>query len=313
MPMASIALISTLLLVAHGVVAAAPQVDFDRMGRVALVGAFAGLDIFQNASAPYDPATSTLFLRDARGELTRLASTSTGGRILAGCQLNDAFYFAGLFSSVDGIEAANIASYSPSTKQFTSLAGGVNGEVEALFCDSDEQRVWVGGSFSSPAAAVALWNPDSNAWEQPPFGGLNGAQAKVSSITTNSTNASIFFAGSFITSFGSPRALNASGNPNVPNSPGASPFSTSLVPIPLQSIPEVEIVAGPSSSQDGFSNIRNILCPSGNDGPGSSWFAEDGSTAVITVRAFSFISASGIRLGNTFQDNRGTTSFRYGR
>jgi hypothetical protein len=31
---------------------------------------------------------------------------------------------------------------------------------------------------------------------------------------------------------------------------------------------------------------------------------------VITVRTFAFMSVSGLRLGNTFQSDHGTTSFR---
>ncbi|EAU91377.1 hypothetical protein CC1G_07412 [Coprinopsis cinerea okayama7 len=301
--------ILTALAVVNGVLAAVPHVDFDRMGKVALVGAFAGIDLFQNDSVAFDPATSTLFSRDERGSLQRLASTNPGGRILAGCQLADDFYFAGLFSSVNGIDASNIAIYSPKSNQFsTPGSGGTNGEVEALYCDGEENKVWVGGSFSSPAAAVAVYNPRSNEWEQPPFGGLTGAQAKVSSITTNSSDSSIFFAGSFVASFGSPRQLNGTNNPSVPFSTGATPFSSSLVPVPIQ---DAEIVASPSSGEDGFSDIRNILCPvAEDDGPGNTWFAQDGTTAVITLRAFEFIAANGIRLGNTFISNRGTTEFR---
>jgi hypothetical protein len=32
---------------------------------------------------------------------------------------------------------------------------------------------------------------------------------------------------------------------------------------------------------------------------------------LITVRTFSFISANGVRIGNTFQANHGTTGFTY--
>ncbi|KAF6760017.1 cortical protein marker for cell polarity-domain-containing protein [Ephemerocybe angulata] len=282
------------------VAAALPNVDFDRMGNVALVGAFAGLDLFQNDSVAFDSATSTLFSRDASGALTRIASTNAGGRILAGCALADTFYFSGLFTTINGVSATNVAAYNPKNSAVTALStNGPNGQVDALFCDAKGKKVWAGGAFSSPASAVAVW-------DQPPFGGLAGAQAKVLSITTNSSDSSLFFAGSFVTSFGSSRVLNGTNNPNVPFSAGATPFSSSLVPIPLAAN---QIQGAPSSSDSGFGDIKNILCPAGSDGPGNSWFAGDGSEALITIRTFSFMSVSGVRLGNTFQSNHGTTSF----
>ncbi|KIK67106.1 hypothetical protein GYMLUDRAFT_37143 [Collybiopsis luxurians FD-317 M1] len=285
-----------------------PLVDFDRMGKVGLAGAFAGLDLFHNNSHTFDSTTSTLLSRSSTGSLSPIASTNSGGRISAGCTLDSSFYFAGLFSSIGSISASNIASYSPSSGKFASLgSGGPNGEINAVFCDSKNKKVWVGGSFSSPGASVAIWDPSGNSWSKAPFNGLTGAQSRVLSITSNSSESSIFFAGSFITSFqGNGTVLNSTNNPNVPFSPGATPFSSSLVPIALQN---AQIVGSPSSTDSQFSNISNVLCPAGSDGPGNTWFAADSNQAVITVRDFTFLEASGIRLGNTFQSNHGTTAF----
>lgn len=300
-----------LCLFANRVVAALPQVDFDRMGTVGLAGAFAGLDIFQNTSISFDSSTSTLLSRSTDGALTRLASTNSGGRISAGCALDNVFYFAGSFSSIGSTSANNVASYTPSSGAFTALeSNGPNGEVDAVFCDSKGQKVWVGGSFTSPGSSVAVWDPKSGSWSQPPFTGVSGAQAKVLSITANSSDSSIFFAGSFVTTFqgNSSSVLNGTNNPNVPFSSGATPFSSSLVPIPLQ---DAQVDGSGSSSDPQFNNIRNILCPSGGDGPGNTWFAADTNTALVTVLTFTSISTNGVRLGNTFQSNHGTTGFRY--
>ncbi|KAJ3794740.1 cortical protein marker for cell polarity-domain-containing protein [Lentinula aff. detonsa] len=278
------------------------------MGKVGLAGAFSGLDLFQNNSHTFDSTTSTLLQRASNGTLSPLASTNSGGRISAGCTLDDSFYFAGSFSSIGSTSASNIASYTPSSGKFLVLgSNGPNGEVDAVFCDAKNKKVWAGGSFTSPGAAVAVWDTSSNTWSKPPFNGLTGAEGRVLSITSNSSGSSLFFAGSFITSFqGNGTVLNSTNNPNVPFSPGASPFSSSLVPIPLQG---AQIVGSPSSTEADFSNITNILCPSGSDGPGNSWFAGDGNQAVITVRDFSSLQASGVRLGNTFQSNHGTVGF----
>ena len=94
----------TLILSVH-VVAAFPQVDFERMGNVGLAGAFAGLDLFQNSSVSFDPTSSTLLSRSSDGSLTRVASTNPGGSILAGCTLGDVFYIAGSFNSINGVSA----------------------------------------------------------------------------------------------------------------------------------------------------------------------------------------------------------------
>ena len=289
-----------------------PLVDFDRMGTVGLAGAFAGLDFFNSSSvnASFDASTSTLFSRSAEGSLTRIASTNAGGVVSAGCALGNTYYIAGNFSSIGDTSASNVASYNPASGTFSALGtGGPNGPVNALFCDSTNNKLWAGGQFSSPASAVAVWDTKASSWSAPPFGSLTGAAAEVSSITTNASQASLFFAGSFITTFqGNGSALNTTNNPNVPFSQGATPFSSSLVPIPLET---AQIQGSPSSSDPSFSNIQNILCPAGNDGPGQTWFAADGNGAQVTVRTFQSISASGVRLGNTFLDGRGTTAFTY--
>lgn len=287
--------------------AALPQVDFNRMGNVGLAGAFAGLDLFSNSSITFDPTTSSLFSRSLDGSLTYVASTSSGGRINAACELDGVAYIAGSFSSLADVSANNIVSYNPATNSFSSLSSNFSsGEIHSLLCDQHDKKVWAGGSFTSPGSAVAVWDPQAQSWAPPPFKGFSGAQSVVNSITTNSSDNSIFFAGSFITAYGTGN-LNATNNPDVPFSAGATPFSSSLVPIPLES---AEVDGSPSADDSGFADVNNILCPTGPDGPGSSWFAVDNGIPLLTVRAFSFISARGVRLGNTFQPNHGTTSFR---
>ncbi|SRR6266576_805390 len=298
-----------LLFVPNVLCATAPLVDFDRMGLVGLSGSFAGLDFFSNTSYTLNPSASSIVSRTSDGSLTYIASTNPGGRVLASCTLNDIVYIAGSFSSIGNLQLANVASYNPSNNSFSPLNSNnsPNGPIDVIFCDAKEGKLWLGGNFTSPAHAVAVFNIKSGSWSSPPFTGLTGAQDRVNSITMNASGTSLFFAGSFITSFQGSPLSEGQNNPNVPYSPGATPFSSSLVPIPLQG---AQILGSPSTTTPGFTDIQSILCPAGSDGPGNTWYGENGSPALITIRTFSSISASGVRLGNTFQPNHGTTEFR---
>ncbi|KAF8678126.1 Cortical protein marker for cell polarity [Rhizoctonia solani] len=292
-----------------------PQIDFSRMGTVGIAGAFAGLDLY-NASAPtLDSSAATLVSRNSDGALTILGGTNGGGQLLSSCSLKDTLYVGGVFDSVAGISARNVIAYTPSSGKFSPLGSdgaGVDGEVNALHCDSSSGLVWVGGNFRRPTpasessgfgGAVAVFNPSDNTWSPAPFDGFRG---QVLDIAPSTDGKSLYFGGSFATTFGSNSTLNATNNPAVPYSPGATPFSASLVPIPLNGS---EITAQPASSDSNFNNILDILCPAGNDGPGNTWLGADGSTASITARPFKFINAGGIRLGNTAINGRSTTAF----
>ncbi|KAG9085576.1 hypothetical protein FRC06_003542 [Ceratobasidium sp. 370] len=294
-----------------------PQVDFSRMGTVGIAGAFAGLDLYNASASTLDSSAATLVSRDSNGALTVLGSTSASGRLLAACTLQNTLFVGGVFDTISGTPAKNIAAYDPSSRTFSALGAsgaGLDGEVDALYCDSKSGVVWVGGSFKKPTlaagsvefgGAVAVYKPSDGTWSPPPFDGLSG---RVLSIAPSTDGASLYFSGSFATSFASNTSLNSTNNPNVPFSPGATPFSSSLVPIPLSG---TEITAQPASSSSSFNNVMNILCPAGADGAGNTWLGADGTTASITVRPFKFITASGIRLGNTAVNGRSTTRFTY--
>lgn len=276
------------------------------MGQVGLSGAFAGLNLFDNSTpTSFDPSVSSLLSRTPQGALTSIANTNSGGSISSACAMNDVYYIAGSFLSIANISTSYVVSYSLSSAAFFALgSGGPDGPVSAVYCDSPNDNLWVGGHFSSPGPSVAVWNSKSNSWSAPPFKGLNG---QVMSITSNASDTSLFFTGSFTTSFTGGVTSN-NNNPNVPYSPGASPFSSSLVPIPLEG---AEVVGAPSSTDPQFSNIQAILCPAGPDGPGNTWLAAAGNAALITVNTFAAMSAYGVRIGNTFLSGYGTTAFRY--
>ncbi|KAG8849334.1 hypothetical protein FRB96_000870 [Tulasnella sp. 330] len=316
--------LTLLTLIPQVVQAAVPSVDFARMGTVAVAGSFSGLGVFDSSrNITYNPSTATLLARNADGSLDVLGETSSGGAISAACTLNGKLYLAGLFSTVAGVPAQNIASYDPAAGTFSPLGGqngGVNGQVAALYCDASGGTLWVGGQFKSPTTAtgvanfggaVALYHPSNDSWTPPPFDGLAGASAEVLSITpSTSGSSSLLFSGSFLTQFGTniTIAQNVS-NPAVPSSPGATAFTSSLVPVSLANAAQIE--ADPSTTTTGFTSIASVLCPAGADGPGNSWRAQDGSASKIVIKPNTYITASGIRLGNTFLDGRGTQTFYF--
>lgn len=297
---------------------ALPKVDFGRMGKVGVAGSFAGIDLYNDnqSSQPqttFDPTTSTLFLRAQDGGLTPIGSTNVGGRVVTGCSMGNVFYVGGTFTTLGGTNTANIAAYSSSTNKIAQLAdGGLDGPVSALHCDEKTGLLWVGGSFHAPttgntaafAGSVATYNPSSNVWSPPPFAGLQGA---VNAIVPTTSNSELLFGGSFVTSYSNSTNTTSVTNPNVPTSSGSTTFSHSLVPFPLAN---ADINASPSSTLPGLGDISNILCPSGPDGVGNTWFADDGFKAIVTIRTNKQLSASGLRLGNTFFNGRSTTTFK---
>jgi len=298
---------------------ALPKVDFGRMGKVGVAGSFAGIDLYndnQSSQQPtsFDPTTSTLFFRAQDGGLTPIGSTNVAGRVVAGCSIGNVFYVGGTFTTLGGTNTANVAAYSSSTNKFAQIAdSGLDGPVNALHCDEKNGMLWVGGSFHAPstgntagfAGSVATYSPSSNTWSAPPFAGLSGG---VNTIVANTDNSALLFGGSFVTTYGNSTTNTTSvTNPNVPTSSGATTFSYSLVPFPLAN---AEVDASPSSTRPGLGNITNILCPAGPDGVGNTWFANDGFKAILTIRTNKQLSATGLRLGNTFFDGRSTTTFK---
>ena len=302
--------------------AAVPRVDLAKMGTVGVAGSFAGLDLYdsQSAAFSYSAASSTLFIRSSTGSLQPIGQTNPGGNIVSACTLSGKLYVAGSFSSLGSVQANNVASYDPSSNSFSTLGGspgGLDGAVFSLYCDTSSNTVWAGGAFHGPSSQpnspdyggdVAQYNPSSGSWSPAPFYGLSGGQ--VLSISPSTSSGSLFFAGNFGINSGSlvntTLPVSNASNPAVPQSSGATPFTSSLVPVPLTN---AEVIGQTSSTAKGFGNIKSILCPAGADGAGNTWLAQDGNTAQITVRAFQAISASGIRLGNTFIDGRGSKAF----
>ena len=298
-----------LLLLASAAHAASPlpPIDFSSLGTVGVLGSFAGLQLVDpfSRTPSYNPAAATVVARAPNGSLTNLGETNPGGRISALCQApSGTVYVGGLFTSVGGVAAVNVAQYTPSSAVFSALGEGVNGEVLALSCNGT--TVYAGGAFASPVGGtpatyggnVAAWTTNSSTWSPLPFVGLNGL---VRSISPSSDGRSIFFGGAFSTTFSnSTSALSTSVTTRIPS------LGSSLTPLSLNTS---EYVASPTSYISGFGRPQHVFCPRRGDGVGSSWLLVDNQAGYFISRLFRPLNAGGVRLGNTFYEGRGTANF----
>ena len=299
-----------------------PSIDFDALGQVGVVGAFAGLEIWNNSLSQSSAAlsgnalnanSSTLLARAQNGSLIQIGATNVGGQVNAICQLegdNAGVFFGGNFSAIGNITASNVASWNPTTQVWDGIAGGINGAIDAVYCDTTHQTVVFGGSFAAPVNAVdpsiykgnvALWNANTGTWSPPAFGGLNG---DVRVITQGTNTSMVRFGGSFTAALASGSIQGAGVSSGVNTS--ASPITSGLSPI---SLAQSELTGGPASSIAGFGNPAQILCPQGADGPGNSYLFEDGIAGQLTVRTFRQTGARAFRIGNTDYQGRGTKTF----
>ncbi len=346
---------------AQSIPPALSTIDFSALGQVGIVGAFSALELYNNSlstsiatrlnGSQLNPGASTLLQRANNGSLTLLGATDVGGEIRSLCQLEPqnggggsgqpALYVGGNFSQIGGVSARNVARYDPSTGAFDGIAGGINGSVQTVYCDSTQQTVLFGGNFSAPALApdpasylgnVALWNVPAANWSAPPFGGLNGEVRTIS----QGVNASVIrFGGSFTAPFSSNATGAAQGAgtsmtsstsasstasatggavngtagmvPGTNNGTSPSSITAGFAPI---SLAQSETTGGPASSIPGFSDPAQIFCPQGPDGPGNSYLFQDGIDGQLTVRTFRQTDARAFRIGNTGYEGRGTSAFR---
>ncbi|KAK0546919.1 hypothetical protein OC845_004366 [Tilletia horrida] len=296
-----------------------PEIDFDALGALGVVGNFVGLEIY-NSSLVVEPSPvangSSLVSRAPNGTLTTLGSTNPNASInavtIGGPDSGNGqlVYVAGNFSQVGNITTRSVAAYDPSSQSWTDLDGGLDGDVYALYYSGEHQALLAGGNFRTPVSAntaseqapyhgsVALWNEQTGAWQPVNFGGLNGT---VFSITPGSTNSNfVRFAGNFLAIYGS--GQNATSD--TPRSPSSmtrvlSPYSLAMA----------RVSGGPPSQSPDYNNPLQILCPQGADGPGNSYHFAAGSRGLLTVETYRLLDVAAIRLGNSLTENHGLRSF----
>lgn len=273
---------------------AAPAFDFSSLGHIDLVGSFSGASLYQDTRQRSELTTNSsggLYQQVATGVYIPLGSTD--GSITTSCTITNTtapgqrIYLGGSFTRVAGLNATNIVAYDPATSTFSALGSGLPGQINALYCDSVQNRVYIGGQFDAVNSSNAVvWSPVTGAYTPLPFGGFNG---QVNTIVAD--DASIFFGGQFDAG-----ALGSSGSSN---------------PAQLINLQSSYVTSVNPTQQGSYANPNNIICPPGIDGPSSTWLAADNEFAAWQSRLNFTVRPTKLRLRNTAIDGRGTATFRY--
>lgn len=291
--MRHVALLSAILPLVAGAQFPAPDLDLSSLGHVVVAGQFSGISIVNDTRQTEILSTNStdgLFSQTSDGTYTSLGATN--GAILAVCALNssntETIFVGGNFTRIGGVSAANIASYTPATNSFAALSTGVLGSVKALYCDSPNNQVYIGGAFDiSNSSNAVLWSAQNQRFNPVIFGGFDGP---VSSIVASSTG-SVLFGGRFDT---------------IANQ--TSTTSRSPQQVNLQT---AYITSTYASTMTGFSDPNNIVCPSGQDSAGSAWLLSDNQAGSWSVSLNYTIRPSKFRIYNTHVSGRGTRQFRF--
>ncbi|CAK7271904.1 hypothetical protein SEPCBS57363_004862 [Sporothrix epigloea] len=274
---------------------ASSNVDLSSLGSIGIAGDFAGVSLFQYDEQSQGVQTSN----NTEGLLARLPNSAfatvmtTDASIMSMCSyvLQDGsspgVILSGNFTKLGSQQATGIALFNPNTSAITAMQG-LRGQVSAVYCDSTEGSVYVGGNFDGPDSKNAIRWDHVSGWTALPFAGFNGP---VTSIT-KASNGHIIFGGSF----------TGLGNTSTPVQQNERVIN----------IGSGNITATNSANTAGFSDPSNIVCKTNStDGAGLTWLLQDNTPGSWEVHfAFGF-QPSKLRLWNTHTDGRGTQTFRF--
>ena len=156
-----------------------PSIDFTSFGTVGLAGDFAGISLYQFTG---QNPTSQQGTGDGDGVYIQLPNGALGllgratGTVSSLCALDSGLFVGGNFSSINGVNASNIAAWNFTSLEFEKLNDrDILGSVGALYCDRTGNQVYVGGDFQSGGSNNAIvWNASAGHWQDLPFGGFDG-------------------------------------------------------------------------------------------------------------------------------------------
>lgn len=268
------------------------DLDFSNLGRIGIAGDFNGISLYEFEGQIAKPLSTngseSLLMPLPNGAMASIVSSDAS--VLAMCPFKDGdtegVIIGGNFTSLDGIKSTAMAFFNPTTGKVSPI-DGLEGEVNAILCDNEQDVVYIGGNFKGANSTNAIaWLADSG-WTNLPFAGFNGPVEAI----TKSSNGHIIFGGSF----------TGLGNVSTPTEPDGQTVNLATA----------EITAENSSPEEGFNNPKNIVCSTGSDGSGRTWLAADGKPGAWEANfAFNFLPTK-LRLWNTHKDGRGTKTFRF--
>ncbi|KAF2442260.1 hypothetical protein P171DRAFT_64505 [Karstenula rhodostoma CBS 690.94] len=276
----------------------APNINIDRLGRVALAGDFDAISLYEYEGQTQGPATNGLYSRFPNALFAKIQKTD--GEVRAMCHYTDgdtdAIVVGGNFTSVDGQSTpGGIALIDANTGDVTPTTG-LTGQVNALYCDPKRQQVYVGGAIDSNAIGnysnAIIWKAD-NSWENLPFKGFDGP---VHSIVAG-VNDTVVFGGQFQKLAG----IVLSGNGTAENNTQSLPIGSAT------------ITAQTSSGQPGFTDPKVIVCKADTkiQGSDSTWLLADDSPGFWKAEFGFGFQPTQLQLHNTDFEGRGTKEFRF--
>ncbi|PVU91360.1 hypothetical protein BB561_004425 [Smittium simulii] len=232
-------------------------------------------------------------------------ATAENEVITAACSLNfnnnSWSVVGGAFSSINGYKANNIFASSFDGRLLDFLLG-LNGPVNALYCDQLNRIVWVGGNFTAPSedylfstiSSFNLWSGgfagfdiESNSWIKSSWTGINGS---VFSIAPNNDNSILWVGGNF-------------------NSTLDTRDDTSLSSQPVN-IASQSVVGGNNNLFDVNADPLNAVCKGSPNDFSSPWLLRDLLPGYFQIMFHNKLAPTILRIKNTQFAGRGTQSIR---
>ncbi|KAJ2798080.1 hypothetical protein H4R20_004949, partial [Coemansia guatemalensis] len=277
-------------------------------GSIGIVGAFNGVSSFSPdspGSALSLNSSMTSFVALSQNAVELLAAGSSTGDVAAACALykrDGTFakaYFGGTISMLNsttlgyvfGVDAAG---------NIDAMTGGVNGPVNALYCDDKTQLVYVGGNFTNTASGLttsvatmrslstgglAVYQASEGTWQALSFHGVDGPVFDFTKMKDN-----VYAVGAF--------------SATVDN---ATYVALDTQPVDLSSC---TITGGNSAETAGFNDPHNIICTTGTESAGNTWLMRDKLPGYYRIDFPFKTTPSLLRLMNTRYQGRGTKTIR---
>ncbi|KND94746.1 Bud site selection protein RAX2 [Tolypocladium ophioglossoides CBS 100239] len=270
------------------------NVDFSNLGRIVIAGDYNGISLHEFEGQISKPLSTngseSLLTRLPDGILVPIVSTDASIRTMCTFKQQNGglngVIIGGNFTSLDGTESTAIALFNPNTTKVTSLTG-LEGEVNAVYCDQERETVYVGGNFKGANSTNALAWLGTKGWTNLPFAGFNGPVEAI----TKASNGHIIFGGSF----------TGLGNASTPSQPDDQIINLSTA----------NVTATNSASTNGFNDPKSVVCAAGSGGAGKTWLLRDQTPGAWEAKFGFGFEPTKLRLWNTNQDGRGTKTFRF--